>query len=180
MEELEKDLINGSSQEVVEETTTVEKTEEPKMIPITELEDAINALKQVSDEKENYKKMAFKYKKASKSNESNDFDEDEEDEEDKEERLINKMVERIKPLIDTKSKEEIDYVKKVQTRYEELKNAVQNSPKVVVNDSASSTKENEEINNNLTPSERALVSATAKRLGVPYKEFEAKYIANKS
>jgi hypothetical protein len=178
MEELEKDLINGSDQEVVEETTTVEKTEEPKMIPITELEDAINALKQVSDEKENYKKMAFKYKKASKSTESDD--EEFEDEEDKEERLINKMVERIKPLIDTKSKEEIDYVKKVQVRYEELKNAIQNSPKVVVNDSASSTKENEEINNKLTPSERALVSATAKRLGVPYKEFEAKYIANKS
>lgn len=177
MEELEKDLINGSDQEVVQ-TTTVEKTEEPKMIPITELEDAINALKQVSDEKENYKKMAFKYKKASKSTESDD--EEFEDEEDKEERLINKMVERIKPLIDTKSKEEIDYVKKVQVRYEELKNAVQNSPKVVVNNSASSTKENEEINNNLTPSERALVSATAKRLGVPYKEFEAKYIANKS
>ncbi len=177
MEELEKDLINGSDQEVVQ-TTTVEKTEEPKMIPITELEDAINALKQVSDEKENYKKMAFKYKKASKSTESND--EEFEDEEDKEERLINKMVERIKPLIDTKSKEEIDYVKKVQVRYEELKNAVQNSPKVVVNNSASSNKENEEINNNLTPSERALVSATAKRLGVPYKEFEAKYIANKS
>lgn len=177
MEELEKDLINGSDQEVVQ-TTTVEKTEEPKMIPITELEDAINALKQVSDEKENYKKMAFKYKKASKSTESDD--EEFEDEEDKEERLINKMVERIKPLIDTKSKEEIDYVKKVQVRYEELKNAVQNSPKVVVNDSASSTKENEEINNKLTPSERALVSATAKRLGVPYKEFEAKYIANKS
>lgn len=178
MEELEKDLINGSDQEVVEETTTVEKTEEPKMIPITELEDAINALKQVSDEKENYKKMAFKYKKASKSTESDN--EEFEDEEDKEERLINKMVERIKPLIDTKSKEEIDYVKKVQTRYEELKNAIQNSPKTVVNDSASSTKENEEINNKLTPSERALVSATAKRLGVPYKEFEAKYIANKS
>lgn len=177
MEELEKDLINGSDQEVVQ-TTTVEKTEEPKMIPITELEDAINALKQVSDEKENYKKMAFKYKKASKSTESDD--EEFEDEEDKEERLINKMVERIKPLIDTKSKEEIDYVKKVQVRYEELKNAVQNSPKVVVNNSASSNKENEEINNNLTPSERALVSATAKRLGVPYKEFEAKYIANKS
>ena len=177
MEELEKDLINGSDQEVVQ-TTTVEETEEPKMIPITELEDAINALKQVSDEKENYKKMAFKYKKASKSTESDD--EEFEDEEDKEERLINKMVERIKPLIDTKSKEEIDYVKKVQVRYEELKNAVQNSPKVVVNNSASSNKENEEINNNLTPSERALVSATAKRLGVPYKEFEAKYIANKS
>lgn len=178
MEELEKDLINGSDQEVVEETTTVEKTEEPKMIPITELEDAINALKQVSDEKENYKKMAFKYKKASKSTESDN--EEFEDEEDKEERLINKMVERIKPLIDTKSKEEIDYVKKVQVRYEELKNAIQNSPKLVVNGSASSSKENEEINNKLTPSERALVSATAKRLGVPYKEFEAKYIANKS
>lgn len=178
MEELEKDLINGSDQEVVQ-TTTVEKTEEPKMIPITELEDAINALKQVSDEKENYKKMAFKYKKASKSNDSDDSIEEEEDE-DKEERLVSKLVERIKPLIDSKSKEEIDYVKKVQVRYEELKNAIQNSPKVVVNDSASSTKENEEINNNLTPSERALVSATAKRLGVPYKEFEAKYIANKS
>lgn len=191
LEELEKTLDNGSDQDAPKDG--VEKSDEnsdegskqdekpvAKVVPLEDYEDAYKAIEKVAEERENYKKMAIKWKKLAKDNGVNE--EDIEDEEDKKEvnidDIANKVVEKISPFIKSKSDEE-DVVAKTKKRYEELKHSVDNRPSGTSNSNNQSIRDIENKEKPKIPvATQQILKQKAERIGMPYAELEKIYLKN--
>ncbi|NCC99859.1 MAG: hypothetical protein EOL95_09215 [Bacteroidia bacterium] len=184
-EEFKKNVDEDSNQQLAGEKP-VEKNEvileekkpeitEEKTVSLQDYEDAINAIKKVNEDKENYRKMANKYKKLNKGNALED-DEEEEDEKDEEEsanKIAQMVIDKISPIL--KPKEEDEY-QKVTRRYEELKNSINNKSPEVPNGSSSSLKEISKESPKISPEVRAILVQQAKRTGATMKDLEERYL----
>lgn len=181
-DEFKKEVDEDSSQEAGkepvekienEEEKITEPIEEKKVVPLEDYEDAVNAIKKVNDDKENYIKMANKWKKIAKDNNLEDEGEDDEDE--NANKIAKMVIDKISPIL-TPKKEDVDEVQKVTKRYEELKNSINNKSPEVPNGSSSSLKEISKETPKISPEIRAVLVQQAKRTGASMKDLEARYV----
>lgn len=164
--------IENIKEETIEAEESADIIEEKKVVPLEDYEDVMNAIHKINEDKENYKKMANKWKKKVR---GDDFDDEEEyeDEDESANKIAQMVIDKISPIL--KPKEEDEY-QRVTRRYEELKNSINNKSPEVPNGSSSSLKEISKETPKISPEARAILAQQAKRTGATMKDLEERYL----
>lgn len=179
MEELKNDLIVGSDQEKAVETPKEPETVSSDYVKELEATNAemLGAMQKLNDDRKKYKNDLLALKKSK----GIDPDSEIESDEDKEDRIANKILEQLKPVLTQRNEVEEDVSKKFESRLAEIKNSYSNQPKQVSNVSTSSNRDNVEIKEHsplITDEVRKNMNKIQQATGMSIKDIEAKYLSN--
>lgn len=154
-------------------STSTEEVVTPKNDDNTQLTEVLETatklaeeLKKAQEERENYKQGMLLREKKLKDLKSQGIYEDPEDEEDKDARIVNRVVEAIKPLIAQPVKQEESEVEKLQKRLSELTVAVSNRNQVTTVSAGNSTESAEVTKEFWSPAQLEYFKKIEKETGI--------------
>lgn len=123
-----------------EEVVTPKNDDTTQISELLETASALaDSLKKAEEERENYKQGMLLREKKLKDLKSQGVFQDDEDDEDKETKLVNRVVEALRPIIAQPAKQEESITEKLNRQVAELKLAVQNRSQVTSTSAGNST-----------------------------------------